>query len=72
VASRPDRGRAGLSFDIHRDWSPIMSKPGLNIDQLAVQSFTTAAADQEIGAADMDTGCVSGCDTGCGFGGSIC
>ncbi len=49
-----------------------MSKPGLNIDQLAVQSFTTAAADQEIGAADMDTGCVSGCDTGCGFGGSIC
>lgn len=50
-----------------------MDKPVLNIDQLTVESFTVSdAANQEIGAGDVDTGCVSDCATGCGFGGSIC
>lgn len=42
-----------------------MNKRVLNLDQLTVQTFTTSTADQPIG--DVETGCVSGCDTGCGF-----
>lgn len=44
----------------------------LSIDDLAVESFTADAPGQEIGAGDVETGCVSGCATGCGFGDSIC
>lgn len=49
-----------------------MNKRVLNLDQLTVQSFATSAVDQEIGAGDVETGCVSDCVTGCGFGGSVC
>jgi hypothetical protein len=44
----------------------------LSIDDLKVESFTTATVDQDVAVGDMDTGCVSGCATGCGFDGSIC
>lgn len=44
----------------------------LNVDQLAVESFPTSAFDQEIGAGEVETGCLSDCASGCGFGGSIC
>ena len=48
----------------------------LNLDQLTVQSFatshsfTTSVGDQPIG--DVETGCVSGCETGCGFDHVVC
>lgn len=47
-----------------------MEKPVLNIDQLTVESFTLSdAPSQEIGAGIVDTGCMSDCVSGCGFGG---
>lgn len=49
-----------------------MKNPVLSIEQLTVESFTTSAANPEIGAGDVETGCVSDCVTGCGFGGSVC
>ncbi len=48
-----------------------MDKTMLSIDQLTVESFTTSTANQEV-VADVETGCVSGCETGCGFDGSFC
>ncbi|WP_420126324.1 hypothetical protein [Longimicrobium sp.] len=51
-----------------------MYKPVLNIEQLNVESFTTSEAetsqDDQIGI--VDTGCVSDCATGCGFGPNDC
>jgi hypothetical protein len=45
----------------------------LSIDDLTVESFTTSDLTQESEAVGIvDTGCVSDCATGCGFGGSIC
>ncbi|HEX6038849.1 hypothetical protein [Longimicrobium sp.] len=47
-----------------------MKKTVLNIDDLAVETFA-AASFQDV-VADVETGCVSGCETGCGFDGSHC
>jgi hypothetical protein len=44
----------------------------LSISDLTVESFTTETDGQDAVIGDMDTGCVSGCATGCGFDGSIC
>lgn len=49
-----------------------MTKPVLNIDELTVESFTISDTNQDIGPAIVDTGCMSDCVSGCGFGGSIC
>ncbi|HEU0302727.1 MAG TPA: pinensin family lanthipeptide [Longimicrobium sp.] len=50
-----------------------MNKPELNLDQLTVDSFTTSDSTPESEAVGIvDTGCVSDCATGCGFGGTIC
>jgi hypothetical protein len=51
-----------------------VNKPVLNIEQLAVESFTVSAQDasQALQVGDVDTGCVSDCATGCGFGGYDC
>lgn len=48
-----------------------MKKTALNLEQLAVESFTTAETNQEAVDAIVDTGCMSDCVSGCGFGG-IC
>jgi hypothetical protein len=48
-----------------------MDKTVLSIDDLAVESFTPMSVNQER-TADMETGCVSGCETGCGFDVSFC
>ena len=48
-----------------------MDKPELNLDQLIVESFTTSdLAEDSAAVGIVDTGCVSDCATGCGFGGS--
>lgn len=44
----------------------------LSTDELMVEPFTTEAAGPDVGAGDVETGCVSGCATGCGFDGSFC
>lgn len=49
-----------------------MNEPVLNIEQLTVESFTTsdsyASQDAQVGV--VDTGCMSDCASGCGFGGN--
>jgi hypothetical protein len=47
-----------------------MDKIVLSLDDLAVDSFTPSSEEMVIG--DVDTGCVSGCATGCGFDGYNC
>ncbi len=42
----------------------------LKIEQLTVETFTLTATGPEL--SDEETGCVSGCATGCGFDGSFC
>jgi hypothetical protein len=51
-----------------------MSKPVLNIEQLTVESFTISDPDpsQDAGVGIVDTGCMSDCESGCGFGGYGC
>lgn len=49
-----------------------MDKPVLNIDQLTVESFTVSDTSPETEAGIDETGCMSDCVSGCGFGGSIC
>jgi hypothetical protein len=49
-----------------------MDKPVLNLDQLTVESFTIETPSQDTEAGIVDTGCMSDCVSGCGFGGSIC
>ncbi len=46
----------------------------LNLDQLTVESFTTSDdfAQESANVGVVDTGCMSDCASGCGFGGSIC
>lgn len=48
-----------------------MNQPVLNIEELTVESFTTSDSDtsqaDQVGI--VDTGCVSDCASGCGFGG---
>lgn len=51
-----------------------MNEPVLNIEQLIVESFATSdvetSQDAQVGI--IDTGCVSNCESGCGFGGYGC
>lgn len=51
-----------------------MNEPVLNIEQLTVESFTTSDSDmaQYDQAGVIDTGCMSDCASGCGFGGYNC
>jgi hypothetical protein len=51
-----------------------MDKPTLNIEQLTVESFTVSDSDtfQDAQVGIVDTGCMSDCASGCGFGGYNC
>jgi hypothetical protein len=49
-----------------------MDKPVLNIDDLTVESFTISDTNQASGPGIIDTGCMSDCASGCGFGGYDC
>jgi hypothetical protein len=50
-----------------------MDKTVLRIEDLTVESFTVSEANQEmVGPGIVDTGCMSDCASGCGFGGYGC
>jgi hypothetical protein len=51
-----------------------VNKPVLKIEQLIVESLIISDLDasQDVQVGDVDTGCISDCATGCGFGGYNC